>query len=94
MLILDFVGNAAEGIPLEMMPEDYGGEAPCIEELDQQTKAMCEKYAEWLKESTVHYKSDESKRIKKASWWGLFNGSTTNSQKLDEKSILKNLQLD
>ncbi|KAJ8958997.1 hypothetical protein NQ314_006315 [Rhamnusium bicolor] len=82
-------GNVPEGLPLELLPAEYGGEAPTIEELDSDTKSMVHKYHQWLLES-AEFKSDESKREKKASWWGFFNGSNkTNNVELDEKTILK-----
>lgn len=89
-------GPVPENFPVELLPADYGGEAETVEELDQQTKNLVSKYGEWLLE-TSYFKSDESKRIKKASWWGLFSGSnnsSSNSTQLDEKTILKNLQID
>lgn len=76
------------------MPQDYGGEAPTIKELDQQNHEMIEKYAKWLKESE-YFKTDETKRAKKASWWGIFsNSNPTQAQLEKEKDILKNLQID
>ncbi|KAJ8910509.1 hypothetical protein NQ315_012356 [Exocentrus adspersus] len=87
-------GNVPEGIALDLLPSDYGGEAPSVEDLDADTKSLVHKYHEWLME-TSEWKSDESKRVKKASWWGLFNGTNkTNNVELDEKTILKNLQID
>ncbi|XP_044261487.1 alpha-tocopherol transfer protein-like [Tribolium madens] len=85
-------GSIPEGVPQDILPADYGGEAPSVEELDSETKSMVDKYASWLKES-VHFKADESKRVKKASWWGLFSGSNS-TERIDEKTILKNLQID
>ncbi|RZC38432.1 CRAL TRIO domain containing protein [Asbolus verrucosus] len=85
-------GNMPEGVPRDILPADYGGEGPSVEELDNDTKSMVDKYAEWLKES-VYFKADESKRVRKATWWGLFTGSNS-TEKLDEKTILKNLQID
>lgn len=87
-----YLGSIPEGIPQDILPADYGGEAPSVEELDRETKSMVDKYAGWLKES-VHFKADENKRVKKASWWGLFSGSNS-TERIDEKAILKNLQID
>ncbi|CAH1953547.1 unnamed protein product [Acanthoscelides obtectus] len=86
-------GNVPENFPIELMPMDYGGEAASIDELDRETKSLISKYHQWLIES-AEFKSDESKRIKKASWWGFFGGSKNNTVELDEKTILKNLQID
>ncbi|XP_063926747.1 alpha-tocopherol transfer protein-like isoform X2 [Zophobas morio] len=85
-------GMIPEGIPHEILPADYGGEAPSVDELDTHTKSMVDKYSEWLKESAC-FKADETKRVKKASWWGLFSGGSA-PEKLDEKTILQNLQID
>ncbi|KAJ8956083.1 hypothetical protein NQ318_016536 [Aromia moschata] len=87
-------GSVPEGFPLELLPMDLGGEAPSVEDLDRETKSLIHKYHGWLLE-TASFKSDESKRTKKASWWGFFNGTNkTNNVELDEKTILKNLQID
>lgn len=72
---------------------DYGGEAPTVEELDTTTKSLLDKYREWLIESE-HFKSDETKRAKKAGWWGIFSSKSPQQVELDEKTILKNLQID
>ncbi|XP_019875877.2 alpha-tocopherol transfer protein [Aethina tumida] len=85
-------GCIPEGIPQEILPLDYGGEAPSVEELDSDTKALTAKYRDWLIE-TENFVTDESKRIKKASFWSLLTGNN-NSQKMDEKTFLKNLQID
>lgn len=87
-----FKGCIPEGIPQEILPLDYGGEAPSVEELDSDTKALTAKYRDWLIE-TENFVTDESKRIKKASFWSLLTGNN-NSQKMDEKTFLKNLQID
>ncbi|XP_045467228.1 alpha-tocopherol transfer protein-like [Harmonia axyridis] len=87
-------GNTPEGIPLEILPMDYGGEAPTIQELDEEVKSLVDKYAVWLKETEL-FKTDESKRIKKTTWWGLLTGSNSKStENMDEKTFLKNLQID
>lgn len=88
-------GNVAEGVPVELMPEEYGGEAPSIRELDRQCHLMMEKYARWLRE-TETFRTDESKRPKKASWWGIFGGggNSGGGQIEKEKRVLKNLQID
>lgn len=89
---MPFAGNVPDNLSVELLPSDYGGEAPSVEELDTQTKALVSKYADWLKE-TEYFRANESKRVKKTTWWGLFSGSN-NTVKLDEKTILKNLQID
>lgn len=79
------------------MPEEYGGEGPSIKELDRQSAEMMDKYARWLKETEL-FKTNEGKRIKKASsWWGLFGGNNNAAaaaQIEKERQILKNLQID
>lgn len=79
------------------MPEEYGGEGPSIVELDRESYAMMEKYTRWLKETEL-FRTDESKRIKKASWWGIFSGgnnaAAATAQIEKEREILKNLQID
>lgn len=90
------LGNSAEGVPVEVMPEEYGGEAPSIKELDRQSNEMMEKYARWLKETEL-FRTDEEKRVKKpSSWWGIFGSSNNNPapQIEKERQILKNLQID
>lgn len=72
---------------------DYGGEAPTVEDLDTITKALLGKYRDWLIES-VHLKADDSKRVKKGSWWGFLTNKSPQQVELDEKTILKNLQID
>lgn len=65
-----------------------------MEEFDEQTKMLLKKYEEWLSESS-NLVSDESKRPKKASWWGLWSSTkNTNNVEVNEKTILKNLQID
>lgn len=59
---------------------------------------MLEKYARWLKETEL-FKTAETKRVKKASWWGFFGSGTTNTnteapQIEKERQVLKNLQID
>lgn len=85
-------GNIPDGVPLELLPMDYGGEAPTMQELDDEVKGMIDKYAIWLRE-TEEIRTDESKRAKKVSWWGLFTGSNK-QQVMDEKTFIKNLQID
>lgn len=96
-------GNVPEGIPIEIMPKDYGGEAPTVKELDEESLSMVDKYRDWLKDSEK-YQVDETKRIKKGSWWGgLFGyGQQTipnnNNMALvvdgQQKVYLKDLQID
>ncbi|XP_060532685.1 alpha-tocopherol transfer protein-like [Cylas formicarius] len=86
-------GNVPEDFPIELLPMDYGGEAPTVEELDATTRELFTKYRDWLLESS-QFKADESKRSKKASWWGLFGNKGPQTAELDEKTILKNLQID
>lgn len=96
-MIVGVLGNNPEGVPIEIMPEEYGGEAPSIKELDRESGEMMEKYARWLKETEL-FRTEESKRIKKSSsWWGFFSGSNSTSdvQQIEkERQILKNLQID
>lgn len=77
------------------MPEEYGGEAPSIKQLDKETLELVDKYAKWLRE-TEYFRADESKRTKKASWWNMFNNNNNNvnNQIEKERQILKNLQID
>lgn len=91
---IEIPGCVPEGVPQEILPLEYGGEAPSIKELDNEKHEMVDKYARWLRESE-NFKTDESKRVKKASWWGLFsNTNNTTSQIEKERQILKNLQID
>lgn len=90
------LGNNPEDVPLEIMPEEYGGEGPSIKELDRESCEMMEKYGRWLKETEL-FRTDEGKRIKKASWWGIFGGNNNAAaaaQIEKERQILKNLQID
>lgn len=73
---------------------DYGGEAPTVEELDQDCKAMVVKYARWLKESGENFKVDETKRVKKQTWWGLLTGSNNNEPPMTKEEFLKTIQID
>lgn len=86
-------GNAPDNFPVEILPAEYGGEGDPVEVLDTVTKSLLEKYRDWLIESSK-FKADESKRVKKASWWGLFSTKTPQQNELDEKTILRNLQID
>lgn len=89
------LGNTPEMFPIEILPQEYGGNADSIEVLDQQTDALLKKYEAWMLESSKLI-SDESKRPKKSSWWAMWSGSskTTSNAELDEKTILKNLRID
>ncbi|XP_019763835.2 uncharacterized protein LOC109540082 [Dendroctonus ponderosae] len=86
-------GSIPDGFPTELLPMDYGGEAPTVEDLDTITKALLGKYRDWLVESE-HLKADESKRVKRGSWWGFLTNKSPQQVELDEKTILKNLQID
>lgn len=86
-------GGVPDNFPVELLPMDYGGEAPTVEELDAITKSLLDKYRHWLIE-TEHLKADESKRVKKAGFWSLFSGKSEQQVELDEKTILRNLQID
>nr|XP_023019645.1 alpha-tocopherol transfer protein-like [Leptinotarsa decemlineata] len=91
-LIKFHTGNIPENFPTELLPAEYGGEAATMKEFEKETEFLLGKYHHWLIESS-EFKSDESKREKKASWWGLFN-SSNKSNEMDEKTVLKNLQID
>ncbi|KAF5284121.1 hypothetical protein FQR65_LT00121 [Abscondita terminalis] len=69
-------GNKPDGIPIEILPKDYGGEAPSSEELRSDMYELRDKYAFWLKES-VYFVADETKRVKKSSWWSIFGNNNT-----------------
>lgn len=91
-------GVLPDGVPQAILPMDYGGEAPTIEELGREVFEMIDKYATWLKE-TEHFVADESKRVKKSPWWSIFNGSagSANPNNLgfnNEPTTFRNLQLD
>ncbi|XP_076254710.1 alpha-tocopherol transfer protein-like isoform X3 [Rhynchophorus ferrugineus] len=86
-------GSIPDKFPIELLPMDYGGEAPTVEDLDRETKSLLHKYKDWLIESAV-LKADESKRAKKTGWWGIFSGKSAQQAEIDEKNILKNLQID
>ncbi|XP_072382288.1 alpha-tocopherol transfer protein-like isoform X2 [Diabrotica undecimpunctata] len=83
-------GNIPDGLPLEIMPKEYGGQTCSMEELDHVTEHLWEKYRPWLLENET-LKTNETKRNqKKSSWWGLpFFG---NKEELNEKNIIKNLR--
>jgi len=90
-------GSQPDNFPVEILPADYGGDLPSIDELEKETLALIDKYRHWLIHSENVIKVDESKRVKKPSWWGLFNGSNQEKEtSLEEqkKSFLKNLQID
>lgn len=77
---------------------DYGGEAPTSEELGKEVFDLMDKYAKWLKESE-HFVADETKRIKKNSWWSVFSGNSenpnpTNLGFVNEINGFKNLNID
>lgn len=85
-------GNEPEGLPLELLPIEYGGQTSTVEELDRDSGLLWDKYRQWLLDNEK-LKSDDSKRItKKSSWWSwsLFGGKT--DEELDEKNIMKNLR--
>ncbi|CAG9769956.1 unnamed protein product [Ceutorhynchus assimilis] len=86
-------GNIPEGIDQELLPIEYGGESSTIDELDRATKSLLDKYRHWLIESG-QFKSDESKRTRKSGWWGFFGSKSPQQVELDEKTILRNLQID
>ncbi|XP_017777268.1 PREDICTED: alpha-tocopherol transfer protein-like [Nicrophorus vespilloides] len=88
-------GNVPEGFPVEIMPKDYGGEAPSTTELDGHTLSLMTKYKQWLLDSET-FRVDESRRVKKASWWSLLSGSNQTAQALEEqnKTLFQNLQID
>ncbi|XP_018322061.1 alpha-tocopherol transfer protein [Agrilus planipennis] len=74
-------GRLPEGIPQEILPREYGGNAPSIDVLDKQCHSLINKYADWLIE-TEQFKADETKRPKKASWWSIFSGGGGNPNNL------------
>uniref|UniRef100_A0A6P7H3R1 Uncharacterized protein LOC114343993 n=1 Tax=Diabrotica virgifera virgifera TaxID=50390 RepID=A0A6P7H3R1_DIAVI len=83
-------GNIPEGLPLEIMPKEYGGETSSMEELDQVTEHLWEKYRPWLLENETLKTNENKRNQKKSSWWGLpFFG---NKEELNEKNIIKNLR--
>ncbi|GJQ85960.1 hypothetical protein Trydic_g21807 [Trypoxylus dichotomus] len=92
-------GIHPEGIPVEMLPKEYGGEAPSIDELDEDTKGLVAKYVQWLKD-TESFKVDDSKRPKKQSWWSYFTGFSTPAHEKplsieeQKEEFFKNLQID
>ncbi|KAF5285072.1 hypothetical protein FQA39_LY16761 [Lamprigera yunnana] len=94
-------GNVPDPLPQEMMPKDYGGDAPSFKELGEQVFKMRHRYAEWLKESQ-YFVSDETKRVRKNWWWSIFGGnSNTNNAESSEKSlscdeskVFKSLEID
>ncbi|KAK4878820.1 hypothetical protein RN001_011326 [Aquatica leii] len=89
-------GHVPDGIPQEILPRDYGGEAPSSEELRNEMFELRDKYAAWLKESE-YYVADESKRIKKSSWWSIF--SSANEQRdenlvFTDSTVFRQLEID
>ncbi|KAK9754128.1 CRAL/TRIO domain [Popillia japonica] len=91
-------GIHPENIPVDILPKEYGGEACSIPELDDETKRLCYKYIQWLKDSES-LKVDDSKRPKKQSWWSYLTGtSTVPSPTLtieqQKEEFLKTLQID
>ncbi|KAF5291264.1 hypothetical protein FQR65_LT11442 [Abscondita terminalis] len=49
-------------IPSSLLPREYGGNGPSVNELTDEWKMKVESYKEWFKEDYM-YRSDESKRI-------------------------------
>ncbi|KAF2881466.1 hypothetical protein ILUMI_24702 [Ignelater luminosus] len=89
-------GDVPEGVPQELLPIEYGGQAPSIKELAKEVQELIGKYARWLRE-TENFVADESKRVKKSSWWSLFNGSTGNENAFNTTELpatFRNLQID
>jgi hypothetical protein len=85
-------GNHPEEIPLELMPNEYGGETSSVEELDKSSESLWNKYHKWLLDNEK-IKSDETKRsTKKSSWWSWSPFGSKTNEELDEKSIMKNLR--
>ncbi|GLV36850.1 uncharacterized protein CBL_02315 [Carabus blaptoides fortunei] len=81
MSILKFhQGSVPDGVPLELLPEDYGGNEGLIERLhSEQYAMMIEKYQKWLLEGET-LKVDESKRAKKSSWLSIFTSSSAKDE--------------
>ncbi|XP_017774660.1 PREDICTED: alpha-tocopherol transfer protein-like [Nicrophorus vespilloides] len=48
-------------VPKEILPKEYGGDGPTLQELTDYWKTKVESYKNWFKED-AKYKSDESKR--------------------------------
>lgn len=89
-----FLDSVPAGFPQELLPAEYGGEAPSIDELNQENFALREKYAPFLLDSE-RYVSDESKRLKKSSWWGLiYGGANEESLEKQKERFFANLQID
>lgn len=91
-------GVVPDGMDKDLLPLEYGGKAPRISDLDADTKSMIDDYAPWLIDSE-RYCVDESKRVRKASWWGLFNGTNpvpNQQQSIDKQKqvFFENLQID
>ncbi|KAK4879673.1 hypothetical protein RN001_007819 [Aquatica leii] len=49
-------------IPLQILPKEYGGTGPSVEELTAEWKQKVESYKDWYAEDYL-YRSDETKRI-------------------------------
>ncbi|CAH1184648.1 unnamed protein product, partial [Phyllotreta striolata] len=85
-------GSTPEGVPLDILPMDYGGESSSVEDLVKVTDSLWETYRSWLLENEK-LKTDDSKRaVKKSSWWGF--GMFKSNEDLNEKNIIKNLRYD
>lgn len=82
------------GIARELLPMDYGGEAPSLADLNAEVFNLREKYAPWLLESE-RFVTDESKRPKKTSWWNLItNNNPEESIEKQKERFLATLQID
>lgn len=53
------------------------------------------KYSRWLRESE-NFVADETKRVKKSSWWSMFNSSNGNENVFNEElpATFRNLEID
>ncbi|KAK5638468.1 hypothetical protein RI129_012763 [Pyrocoelia pectoralis] len=95
-------GSIPEGIPQEIFPKDFGGEAPSSQELSMELFRLRDKYSKWLLE-TEYFVADESKRVRKgAAWWSFFtapnqevpNSSSNNNIELKDQNAFRQLEID
>lgn len=73
-------GSVPVGVPIDLLPSDYGGkERPLVEIHDELYERMMKEYPEWMLQNE-QIKVDESKRVKKFNWLNLIPFGGTGSK--------------